>query len=100
MDVLGADLGAALGDVAEAEPRLGLGELEAVVGVERVHLQLGDAHEEARPREVRLVLGMVADHVADVLAEEALDALPELLAPLHVLLPHPPGAVRLPWAPA
>ena len=95
VDVLGADLGAALGDVAEAEPGLGLDQLEAVVGVERVHLELGEAHEIARPREGRLVLRVVADDVADVLAEEALDALAELLAALDVLLLHAPGAVRL-----
>jgi hypothetical protein len=37
---------------------------------------------------------MVAQHVADVLAQEALDALAELLHPVHVRLRHPPGAVR------
>src|SRR5262245_65979772 len=37
---------------------------------------------------------MVADDVAHVLTEEALDALAELLAPLHVLLLHPPRPVR------
>jgi len=40
------------------------------------------------------VQGVVAKHVADVLAEEALDALPEFLDPVHVGLCHPPGAVR------
>src|SRR5215468_4188485 len=95
VDVLGAHLGAALGDVAVAEPRLGLGQLQPIVGVERVHLEFGDAHEEAGPREAALVLRMVADDVADVLAEEALDALAELLAPLHVFLLHPPSPVHL-----
>ena len=36
---------------------------------------------------------MVAQDVADVLAEEALDALAEFLHALDVLLLHPPGAV-------
>src|SRR5439155_6018847 len=49
-------------------------------------------HQVARAHEL-LVQVMVAQHVADVLAEEALDALPELLDPVHVLLLHPPGAV-------
>ena len=62
-------------------PRLGPSQLQAVVGVERVHLQLGEPHEEPRAREGRLVLLVVPDDVADVLAEEALDALAELLAP-------------------
>src|SRR6267143_2150100 len=39
VDVLGADLGAALGDVAEADALLRTDELEAVVGVERMHLE-------------------------------------------------------------
>src|SRR5882724_4123360 len=95
VDVLGADLGAALGDVAVAEAGLGLSEVEAVIGVERMHLELGDAHEIARSREGGLVLRVIADDVADVLAEEALDALAEFLAALDVLLLHAPGAVRL-----
>ena len=40
-----------------------------------------------------LVLVVIAQHVADVLAEEALDALPELLDAVDVALLHPPGAV-------
>src|SRR5262249_48164649 len=95
VDVLGAHLGAALGDVAVAEPGFGLRQLQAVVGVERMHLELGDAHEEAGPREAALVLRRIADDVADGLAKEALDALAELLAPLHVFLLHPSRPVRL-----
>ena len=46
------------------------------------------ADEEPRAGERRLVLLVVADDVADVLAQEALDALAELLRPLDVdLLP-------------
>src|SRR5947209_5508947 len=61
VDALRADLAAALGDVAVAEARLLLGELLAVSGVERVHVQLGDPHEEARAGEGRLVVLVVAD---------------------------------------
>ena len=57
--------------------------------VERVHVQLGDPHEEARAGERLLVLLVVADDVADVLAQEALDALAELLDALDVDLLHP-----------
>src|SRR6187549_1867440 len=77
-DVLGADLGAALGDVAVADAHPVLDEREAVLDVERVHLEARDAHEEARARELGL-LRVVAEDVAHVLAQEALDALPELL---------------------
>src|SRR6266508_282351 len=95
MDVLRSDLGAALRDIAKADSGLGPGQLEPVVGVQRVHFELGDPHDEARAGEGRLVLRVVADDVADVLAQEALDALPELLAPLHVGLGHAARAVRL-----
>src|SRR3990170_2991703 len=54
VDMLGADLGAALRDVAETQARLDPGQLLAVVGVQRVHLQLRQPHEEARARERRL----------------------------------------------
>ena len=53
--------------------------------VERMHLQRGGVDEKARPDEL-VVLVMIAQDVADVLAEEALDALPELLHAVHVLL--------------
>jgi hypothetical protein len=36
---------------------------------------------------------MIAQHVANVLAKKALDALPELLHPVHVFLLHPPAAI-------
>ena len=88
LDVLGAHLGAALGDVALAQALLLLQELAAVVDVERVHLELGRAGEEARAGEGGLVLLVVADDVAHVLAQVALDALAELLAPLDVDLLH------------
>ena len=76
-----------------AEAGLLAHELAAVVGVERVHLELGEADEEAGPGVGGLVLLVVADHVADVLAHEALDALAELLAALDVDLLHPVAVV-------
>ncbi|GGW23610.1 hypothetical protein GCM10010339_93470 [Streptomyces alanosinicus] len=62
--------------------------------VQRVHVEFGDPHQEARARESGLVLLVVADDMAGVLAQEALDALAELLRAVHVLLHHPvlPGA--------
>lgn len=97
LDVLRAHLGAALGDVAEPQPVLLLGLDGAVaVRVERVHVQLGHPHQVAGPGERLLVLLVVADHVAGVLAQVALDALAELLAPLDVDLRHPVLARRYP----
>ena len=77
VDALGADLGAALGDVAEAEATLVGSEVEPVERVKRMHLQARDPDQEARPEVARLQ-PVVAQDVAHVLAEEALDALPEL----------------------
>ena len=68
-------------------------QLGAVGGVERVHLERGDPDEEARAEVAALQL-VVAQHVADVLAEEALDALAELADPVDVLLLHQPLRVR------
>src|SRR5262245_39117734 len=63
-DALRADFRAALRDVAEPDPAALLEEPGAVPAVDRVHLEPGDAHEEARARE--LVLELVrAQHVAD-----------------------------------
>ena len=71
---------------------LSLRSANAVGGVERVHLERGRVDEEARADEL-LVLAVIAQHVADVLAQEALDALAVLLDAVDVLLRHPPGAV-------
>ena len=48
LDPLRADLGAALRDVAEPMPASSFTSVGAVGGVERVHLERGDADEEAR----------------------------------------------------
>src|SRR5436309_11419624 len=94
VDRLGADLRTALGDVAVADPGLLLEVSRAGGHVEGVHLEARDPDEEARPREAVLLL-VVAQHVADVLAEEALDALAELLHPVDVGLLDAPRSVRL-----
>src|SRR5216684_8162452 len=77
VDVLGADLGAALGDIAEPDAGLLAHELGAVAGVEWVHLEPRDLDEEARTRE-ELIEIMVADDMAEVLAQEGLDAIVEI----------------------
>ena len=70
-------------------------QLAPVVHVERVHLEFGEADEEPRPGVLGLVLLVVADHVAHVLAHEALDALAEFLATLDVDLLHPVATLGL-----
>src|SRR5262249_58003927 len=85
VDAFRAHLAAALRDVAESDARRVLHEAHPVLAVDRMHLERRDAHEEPWPGE--LVLELVrAQHVADVLAEEAFDALPELLGSIDVAL--------------
>src|SRR2546426_9168284 len=95
VDVLRADLGTALRDIAQSDARVPLGELRPILGVERVHVEARDVDEEARHGEDPLLLLVVADDVAHVLTQEALDALVELLDAIDVLLHHPVGAVGL-----
>src|ERR687891_917087 len=66
-DVLRADLGAAFGDVAVANPVSAVKLLYPVFNVQRVHFQRRYVHQEARPDEI-LVKMMVPQHMADVLA--------------------------------
>src|SRR5882672_3119843 len=81
LDVLGADLGAAARDVAEARPELPSDRGNAVRRVQRVHLEGGQADHQARPDE-RVLARLVAQHVTDVLAEKTFDAFAELLHPV------------------
>src|SRR5207245_941975 len=93
LDLLRTHLSTALGDVAEAQARSRVDQLEPIVTVEWVHFQRRQAHEEARSGKARLVGLVIADHVADVLAQEALDALMELLDAIDVFLEHAPRTV-------
>src|SRR5688500_17504509 len=92
-DVFRADLRAALGDVAVPDRLAVLQVLEPVLGVERVHLERRRIDEVAWTAELRVFV-VVPEHMTDVLAQEALDALPEFLHAIDVLLLHPPRAVR------
>src|SRR6185369_15091947 len=93
LDVLRADLGAALGDVAVADAATVLEIPTPVRFVDRMHLEPRGPDEEARTHERALGL-VVAQDVADVLAQEAFDALPVLLDALDVLLLPPPRLLR------
>src|SRR6202042_542385 len=84
-DALRADVRAALGDVAQPDPRLVGDQVEAVDSVERVHVQRGQPDHEPRT-EVPVLQTVVAEDVTDVLAHEALDALAKLAHPVGVLL--------------
>src|SRR5262245_4139395 len=88
VDVLGADLGAALGDVAERETSIVRDEARAVARVQGMHVEARQLDEESRPRECALLVLVIADHVTHVLTQEALDALVELLDAIDVFLHH------------
>ena len=66
--------------------------IAAIRLVQGMHLVDRRAHEHRRAHEL-LVLFVCAEHVTDVLAQEALDAFAELLRPLDLVLIHPPRAV-------
>ena len=84
---------AAFGDVAVAHALRGFEFLETIFGVERMHLQGGDMNQVARADKL-LVFVMLAQDMADILAEKTFDAFAELLDAIDVGLGHPPGAVR------
>ena len=73
-------------------PLASFSSVKPVRGVERVHFQGGDVDQETRADELVMHV-VIAQDVADVLAQEALDALAELLDAVHVGLAHAPGAV-------
>ena len=58
-----------------------------------MHLERRDSDKQTGPGEMLLVVVVVSDHMAHVLAEEALDALVELLDAVDVDLLHPVRAV-------
>src|SRR5580704_16922518 len=98
MDVFRTDLGAALGDVAEADAEFVLQHLCPGDAIKRMHLQRSGAYEEPRPTKL-LFLVVVTQDVADILAKEALNAFAKLLHAIHVPLVHLPldTRARLEW---
>src|SRR5215210_8295407 len=90
VDVYRADLGAALGDVAEPDAVLFFEVAEPVGLVHRVHLQPLVPDEEPGTGELGVLVVRPQD-VADVLAHEALDALLGLVEALDILLVHREG---------
>src|SRR5215510_4120591 len=57
-----------------------------------MHFQSGDAHEKAWAAEL-FSLRMIAQHVADILAEKAFNAFPEFLDAIDFALIHFPFSV-------
>src|SRR5690606_30605084 len=93
LDVFRADLGTAFGDIAVAEPLFVLGEFPAVRSIQRMHFQFRDPHQITRPGKGLLVFLVITHHMTYVLAQEAFDALTELLRTPDIDLTHP----VIPW---
>src|SRR5689334_7573898 len=92
MNLLRANLGAALGDVTKTNPLCLTQLLSSILYVERVHLERGGINQETRPDKL-IMFAMVAENVTNVLAQKAFDAFPKFLDAVDVALLHPPGAV-------
>ena len=95
-DVFRANFRAAFGDVAITEAVVVLQIRDAVFGIERMHFQRSGVHQEAGADEL-VMLVMVAQHMANILAEKTLDALSEFLNAINVFLHHCPRSVGVIW---
>src|SRR5260370_10365298 len=98
MDIFGAYLSAALGDVAETDAQFLLQHLCPRDAVQRMHVKRSRTDEEARSAKL-LLFAVLAQNMADVLAEKALNALAKLLHAVHIPLVHLPfdARLRLEW---
>src|SRR5260370_9537677 len=91
-DVFWTNFGAAFGNVAVANPVDPLQVLQPVLRIQRMHLQCRHIDKISRADEF-FVFVMVAQDVANILAEETLDALAEFLDAVNVRLLHPPASI-------
>src|SRR5947207_5548371 len=94
VDVFGANLGAAFSDVAVADTELLFQQLGSIQTVKRMHFKPRHAHKESRSAELFLLV-VIAQHVANVLAQEAFDAFTKLLYAIDLALIHLPFHVWL-----
>src|SRR5579863_5307654 len=83
VDLLGAHLGAAFGDVAQADAEFVLEHAGARLRIERVHFESRNPDEKPRSSEL-LYLMVLAEYVTHILAQEALNTLAKLLHPVHI----------------
>jgi len=92
MDIFRTNLAATFCDIAEANAVSFPQFFDSVLGVERMHFERSDMDQKARTDEL-VMLAVVAQDMANVLAKEAFDAFPELFDPIDVRLFHSPGAI-------
>src|SRR5258708_32586375 len=91
-DAFGTNLCAAFGDVTIADAREVVEIFGPILGVERVHFEGRRVNKKSRPDKF-LMLFMIPEDVAHILAQKTLDTLAKLLHAVYVLLLHSPGAV-------
>lgn len=92
VDTFRTDFCAAFGNIAEADA-LRLAQVrEPVFGIERMHFQSGDVNKKSRADEFIMKV-MIAEHMADILAQEAFDAFAKFLDAIYIALVHAPRAV-------
>src|ERR1700735_564702 len=91
VNLLGAHFRTALGDVAQTEAEVLLEHARAGFRIARMHFEPRDPDEEPRSPEMLHFL-VLAEHVAHILAQEAFNAFPKFLHPVHIYLVHFPLA--------
>lgn len=91
-----ADLRAAFRNVAVADPLLITNIPNAILIVKRMHLERRIVNEVPRTG-VAVIKMMIAQNMANILAEIAFDAFAEFLYTVHVRLRHAPCTVRQVW---
>jgi hypothetical protein len=93
VDVFRANFCATLRDVAVTNA-LGVSQfLDAILGVERMHFERGHVNEKARPDKFVIHL-VIAQDMANILAEKTFDALSKFLNAIDILLLHSPRSIR------
>ena len=102
VDAFRANFAATFRNIAVADPLRPPKLLNSVFSIERMHFKGGDVNEKPRTNEF-VMLPVVPQNVTNVLAKKALDAFPEFLHPIDILLFHSPSTVwrvgrpRLEW---
>ena len=87
-----ANLGTTFCDVAVADTEFILELADAILRVQRMHLEGGSVNKKSRTYKL-VVLLVITKDVTDILTQKTLDAFPEFLHAVDVRLLHPPRAV-------
>src|SRR5436190_8431338 len=92
LNAFGANLRATFRNIAITDPLLVSQFLDAIFGIERMHLQRGNMNQKPWSDE-SLVHLVVPQDMADVLTKETFDAFTKFLYTIDVLLLHSPGPI-------